>query len=215
MTFSAFTGAQSSGWTANGSAAYDAADEAAQLTDLNNSEAGTWVYGNALFIDTVTIQFDFYSGGGANGGADGMGLMLETNGSTALGEASAGLGIAGLNGFGVELDEWNNNNCLDSNGNHVGIDTLDNCGTGEPNSLAVNNSPGITIGDGAWHTMIVSIASGAFTVQVDGASLFSGYQVAGWSNGPFYLGFGGGTGGHNNFHRVRNVLVGFAAPHCY
>jgi hypothetical protein len=214
LAFTAFTGTQSAGWSANGSATYDDADQAAQLTDLNNSEAGTWVYGNPLFIDTAIIQFDFFSGGGSNG-ADGMGLMLETNGPNALGEGSAGLGIAGLSGFGVEMDEWNNNACLDTTWSHIGIDTLDNCGTGEPNTLAVNNSPNFTVGDGNWHTMIVEIVDGAFTVKTDGVAAFTAYQVPGWSNGSFYLGFGGGTGGANNYHRVRNVAVGFSAPHCY
>jgi Legume lectin domain len=212
-SFTAFTDTQSPGWTANGSATYDAPDQAAQLTDANNGEAGTWVYDNALTIDTATIQFDFFIGGG--NGADGMALMLETDGSTALGHAAQGLGVSGLDGFAVEIDEYNNGTCLDSNANHIGIDTLVTCGTIEPAMIAVNNSPGITVSDGNWHTLIVAIVNGAFSVSADTNASFSNYQVPGWTNGTFYLGFGGGTGGFNNYHRVRNVLVTFAAPHCY
>ena len=62
---------------------------------------------------------------------------------------------------------------------------------------------------------VIAIVNGAFTVQADGVTSFSNYAVAGWSNGSFYPGFGGGTGGFNNYHRVRNVLVTFDTPHCY
>jgi hypothetical protein len=119
------------------------------------------------------------------------------------------------NGFGVEIDEWNNQECLDSNANHVGIDSLDVCGDGVPNTLAVNTSPGITADDGNWHTMMVNIANGAFTVTTDGVTEFSSYSPSTWTNGSYYLGFGGGTGGANNYHRVRNVSVTFNTPHCY
>jgi hypothetical protein len=87
--------------------------------------------------------------------------------------------------------------------------------TGLPNTLAVNNSPGIETDDGNWHTMVVSVVNGAFTVTADGNSEFTSYTPSGWSNGSYYLGFGGGTGGLANYHRVRNVSVTFVTPHCY
>ena len=144
-----------------------------------------------------------------------MGFMLQTNGRTAVGLDSAGLGMTGLNGFGVEIDEYNNGECLDSNGNHIGIDILGGCMTAFPNTLVVDNSPGFTVTDGNWHTMIVAVVNGAFGVTADGASLFSAYTPAGWTNGPYYVGFGASTGGQFNYHRVRNVSVTFAAPRCY
>jgi hypothetical protein len=214
--FTAFTGTQPAGWTANGNAIYDGADDAAQLTDLNGNEAGSWIYDNAIAIDSLTIQFDFFIGGGPSGqDGDGMGMILETDGDTAVGADSLGLGITGLTGFGVEIDEFDNGSCGDSNSNHIGIDSLALCDGKLPNTLGVNNSPGITVDDGNWHTMIVGIVSGAFSVTADGNSEFAGFTPAGWSNGSYYFGFAGATGGFDNFHRVRNVRVSFTNPHCY
>jgi hypothetical protein len=210
----AFTGAQPSDWTANGTATYDSADLAAQLTDLNDSEAGSWVYDRAILCDPIAIQFDFYIGGGS--GADGMGLMLVTEGASALGPASGALGMAGLTGFGVELDEYNNAECMDSSSNDIGIDSLSLCNSDFPNTLAVNSSPGITIADGNWHTLVVNIAGGAFTVSADGHSVFAKQAATGWPANPtYYLGFAGGTGGQTDYHRVRNVSVSFPTPRCY
>jgi hypothetical protein len=213
-SISAFTGTQPGGWSANGNAVYDSADQAAQLTDLDGNEAGSWIYDNPISIDSATITFDFAIVG--NGGGDGMGLVLQTNGRTMVGLDSAGLGMAGLNGFGVEIDEFNNGECLDSNSNHIGIDSLSGCNTAFPNTLVVNNNPGITVTDGNWHTIVVSVANGAIGVTADGNVLFSPpYPPTGWTSGPYYVGFAAGTGGAFNYHRVRNVHVTFATPHCY
>jgi hypothetical protein len=132
-----------------------------------------------------------------------------------VGLVSAGLGMAGLNGYGVEIDEFNNNECLDSNANHIGIDMLGGCNTAFPNTLVVNNSPGFTVADGNWHTMIVNVTNGAFTVTANGTSQFTSYTPAGWTNMSYYFGFAGGTGGGWNYHRVRNVSVTYVTPHCY
>lgn len=211
--FTAFTGAQPPGWTVNGNAAYDATDNAAQLTDPTNSESGNWIYDNPIYVDSITVQFDFYIGGGT--GADGMGLMFETNGTNALGGGYGGLGMAGLAGFGVEIDEYNNGACLDDSVNHVAIDSLTPCGSGLPDSLVINDSPGATVADGNWHTMVVQVVDGSFTVTTDGTNDFSSYPAGGWTNGLYYVGFAGGTGGLNNYHLVRNVSVSFPTPHCF
>jgi hypothetical protein len=213
-TFAAFTGSQPAGWNANGSAIYNTSGNYAQLTDNNTTgEAGTWVYAHALQIDTITVQFDFNNG--VQTGADGMGIVFEQDGPTALGSGAQGLGIANLTGFGVEIDDYNNMACLDDNQNHIGIDALALCNGSMPNTLVVNDNPGFETDDGNWHTMIVRVANGAFTVTADGHSEFTSYTPSGWANGAYYLGFGGGTGGLTNFHDVRNVTVTFDTPHCY
>jgi hypothetical protein len=209
----AFTGTQSTNWTANGNAAYDTGSNAARMTDTGMSESGTWVYNNPLTIDDATIQFDFYAGGGD--GADGLIMMLETNGTTAIGGLGGGLGAAGLAGFGVEMDSYNNGECGDVSANHVAIDSLTACGSGSPTTFVENDAPGFTVADGAWHTMVVHVANGAFTVTGDGNTEFSAYVPPGWSNGSYYLGFGAGTGGATDNQMVRNVSVKFATGHCY
>jgi lectin family protein len=212
--FTAFTGTQPSDWTANGSAVYDAPDDAAQLTDANDGEAGTWVYDRAILADPITVQFDFYMSGG---GADGIGLVFMTNGTSALGNGAQGLGMSGLTGFGVEIDDYDNDTCLDSNQNHIGIDSLDVCPGGiEPNTLFVNNSPGINVDDGNWHTVVVNVVSGVFTVTADGNSVFAKQATTGWPSNPtYYLAFTGGTGGLAEYHRVRNVSVSFPKARCF
>jgi hypothetical protein len=229
LGFSAFTGAPPAGWTANGNAVYDATNQAAQLTDLRGiagggqvQEAGTFIYDNALAIDRVTIQFDFSIGtDGAPpsvfGEGDGMGMMLETDGSTALGSGGGNMGISPLSGFGVEIGEYDHSVCLDQNTNHIGLASLAACpqNAGVPDLYVVQNSPGINVGDGNWHTMSVQIDNGAFTVTADGHPELAGSTPSGWSSGSYYLGFGAGTGGAASYHRVRNVSVTFATPHCY
>ena len=212
-SFTAFTGSQSANWSANGSAAYDSGNNAARMTDTTLEEAGTWIYDHPIYVDDVTIQFDFYAGDAS--GADGLAMMLETNGTTALGNTGGGLGVAGLSGFGVEMDYYNNGECSDASANHVAIDALAACGDGVPTTLTENDSPGFTIADNQWHQMIVHVANGAFTVTGDGNTEFSGFTPSGWSNGNYYLGFGAGTGGLANNQMVRNVNVKFGAGHCY
>jgi hypothetical protein len=173
-------------------------------------------------IDTVTIQFDFSIGtdgapAGSFGLGDGMGMMLETNGKAAVGGGGGLMGISPLSGYGVEISEYDHQACLDNDTDKIGIDSLASCDSNYvPDLLTFNNSPGVNISDGNWHTMVVTIDNGAFAVTVDGHSLFSpSYAPAGWTNGSYYLGFGGGTGGAAAYHRVRNVHVTYQTPHCY
>ena len=63
--------------------------------------------------------------------------------------------------------------------------------------------------------LLVIILIGVPTVTGDGNTEFSSYSASGWSNGSYYLGFGGGTGGLANNQMVRNVSVKFTAGHCY
>jgi hypothetical protein len=172
-------------------------------------------------IDAVTIQFDFSIGtDGASAGSfglgDGMGMMLETNGKTAVGGGGGLMGISPLNGYGVEISEYDHEACLDNSSNKVGIDSLASCDSDYVPDLLAVSSPGANVSDGNWHTMAVTIDNGAFAVTVDGQSQSSlSYAPAGWSSGSYYLGFGGGTGGAAAYHRVRNVHVTYATPHCY
>ncbi len=202
-TFTAFTGTQSANWNANGTATYDAANQAAQLTETATSTAGTWIYAHALVVDDATFDFDFYAGGGT--GADGLAFALETTAPNALGVTGGGFGVAGLAGFGVEFDSYDNAECSDDTANHTAIDALTPCGAGEPTSLVVNDSPGFTVADGAWHHVDVHVASGAFSVTTDSIDQFTSYTPAGWTNGKYWLAFGGGNGGETDVHEVRNV----------
>src|ERR1700733_1885203 len=119
----------------NGNATYDlyaGTTPTGFLTSGAYNKAGTMIYNNPITTDSFTVTFQVQPG------ADGLGFMLETNGPTALGGASGGFGMAGLSGFGVELDLYQNDCGEDPPAIHVGIDDLSQvCGLAEMQNVLV------------------------------------------------------------------------------
>ena len=110
------------GWNFNGSASYNTSAPSAELTVANvPQQAGTFLYQNALGVDGMDVAFEFRIG--LQGGLrdDGMGFVIEENGASAIGHLGSGLGMAGLTGFGVELDIFDNGDCGDTSDDHVGV----------------------------------------------------------------------------------------------
>lgn len=71
---------------------------------------------------SFSTRFTFNFNSQANGGADGLVFVVQTNSST-FGGSGGGIGYAGLpNSLGVEFDNWYNSSVGDLNDNHVGID---------------------------------------------------------------------------------------------
>src|SRR5262249_44817494 len=98
-SLSAFTGAQTSAWSFNGTAAYDSVSNTAVLVDGGQlNSAGTLVYQDAIKADAFTVSFDFRMSDTGSGRADGLMFIIETNGKTALGGIGSGLGGLGLTG---------------------------------------------------------------------------------------------------------------------
>ena len=102
--------------------------------------------------------------------------------------------MSGLDGYGVELDIYNNSSCGDSNANHVGIDQLTSCGGGQPTSLF--ESPDLTgtvnLFDANWHAAVVTLSSGWFTVTIDDHSVAEEALVGFATGTSYYYGFAGG-----------------------
>jgi hypothetical protein len=73
----------------------------AERSEMRHGQAGTIIYRNPIATDAFTATFEFRLGDG-----DGMGLMLQTKGETAVGEPGGGLCMAELDGYGVELDTY-------------------------------------------------------------------------------------------------------------
>ena len=186
-------------WTFNGTAAWSAAGPSAVMTQAKtHNVAGTVVYNHPIVTAGFVASFQFRIGANGGGQWDGMGFMLETEGPTALGAPGAGLGMSGLDGFGVELDIYNNNGCGDSNANHVGIDQLTSCGSGELTSLYASGDLGsmLNLFDAQWHTAVVNLLGGTITVTIDGNSVVSSFLLSQFVSGTsYYFGFAGGIGG--------------------
>jgi hypothetical protein len=220
-TLAADMSAQPANWTFNGAAVWDPAGPSARMTQAKTENvAGTVVYDHPIVTDGFDASFQFRIGANGGGQYDGMGFMLEVNGPTALGSVGGGLGMAGLNGLGVELDIYNNGNCGDSNANHVGIDQLTACG-GQPTSLFASPdlTGTITLSDAQWHTATVHLAGSSMSIAMDGHAVATSVQLTGFTAGTsYYYGFAGAIGGGGSSlgmqTEVKSVTVTFPSPRC-
>ncbi len=213
---------QPASWSFNGVAVWDQAGPSARLTQANTDlVAGSVIYQHPVATDTFQASFRFRIGMNGGGQWDGMGFMIQTNGPTALGSNGGGLGMSGLDGFGVELDVYDNNQCGDSNANHVGVDQLSGCGSGLLTSLfaSADLTGTVTLSDAQWHSATVQLAGGALSVTLDGNAVASGVALPGFTAGTrYYYGFagaiGGGSGSGGMQTEVRDVSITFPTPRC-
>ncbi len=217
----------SSAWVFNGTAKYDGAGPSAAMTVADVLyQAGSVSYRTPIAVDTFTAKFEFRMGYGGGSRNDGMGFLFQKTGPTALSGAGESLGMAGLDGFGVEFDLVNNEACGDVSDDHIAVDSLANCPTasGLPTSLFANDLTGIVdLADAHWHQAVVSLAGGSLTVEVDGATYATAVALPGFVPGtPYYFGFAGATGGiaggpdggGGYQTEVRDVSVTFPTPRC-
>ncbi|WP_437592296.1 lectin-like domain-containing protein [Sorangium sp. So ce1000] len=198
------------GWSFNGDAFWDADRLTGALTEAEHGQAGTIIYRTPIAADAFTATFEFRLGGG-----DGMGFMLQTTGETAVGEPGGGLGMAGLTGYGVEIDTYHNLDCSDSNSNHLGVDDLAQpCDAGVLGSLgqAATNIP---LGNAAFHTAQIELNEGVASMSIDGKLQFRGFTIRGFPVGSkFFYGFAAGTGEATARQEIRNVKITFPSPRC-
>ena len=226
-TLSASMTSSPAGWTFNGSAQYNSFAPSAELTaPAVNFQAGSFLYGTPIAIDSFTAQFDFRIGLQGGTRSDGMAFVLVKDGPTAVGTNGGGLGMAGLTGYGVEFDIHNNGVCGDMSDDHVGVDTLTTCdtGAGTPNSVAATDiTATVDVADTHWHTAIVTLKNGAASLSIDGTTFLSDVALPGLTlKEAYYLGFTGATGGlvpagggGGGFRQeVKNVTVTFPTPTC-
>ncbi|WP_437622453.1 L-type lectin-domain containing protein [Sorangium sp. So ce1151] len=198
------------GWSFNGDAFWDAQALTGALTDAEHDQAGALVYRNPIAADSFTATFEFRLGRG-----DGLGFMLETTGETAVGDPGGSLGMAGLAGYGIELDTFDNFECGDLGSNHVGVDDLAQpCRNGGLRSL-IQVASNVALGDGAFHTARIELDEGEVSVSIDGEPLIQGFAIDGFPVGAtFFYGFAAGTGDAIARQEIRNVSITFPAPRC-
>ncbi len=136
--------------------------------------------------------------------------------------------MAGLAGFAVELDIYDDAVCGDTSADHVGIDDLGPCPSqaGMPTSLtAVDVTSSVDLGDTHWHTAEIVLASGVISVLIDAKVIVKGVALTGLSAGAaYYLGFTVATGnppaqrpdkrpgGYRQ--EVKNIAIAFPTPRC-
>jgi hypothetical protein len=213
------------GWDFNGSAALAPSASSAELTKASVMyQAGSAFYHDAITVGAMRAQFEFRIGVEGGSRSDGMGFVIEQNGPTAVGGVGGGLGMAGLAGFGVELDIFNNETCGDTSADHVGIDDLASCPGGTPTSLYETDITSmLDLGDTHWHTADITLASGALSLAIDGSPLIGAVALPGFqASAPYYVGFTGATGGlaaadggpGGYRQEVKNVVLTFPTPEC-
>lgn len=166
----------------------------------------------------VQISFDFQTGGGINGGADGFAMsvieaknpadlqtiLAATKDGGCLGYGVSGpCGTTAVKAFHVEIDTFHNTgdpNTDPSFDNHIAV-TLDGNAS---NHLLWAATPGIE--DLQWHTVTVQVDGAKVTATLDGKPLFS-QEIKDFEFRGGYIGFSGSTGWASNFHRFDNLKI--------
>jgi hypothetical protein len=205
---------EASGWKLYGNAYWDMGGWL-ELTGLGSGGGSIYKISETLSASDTTILFDFYTGDGINGGADGFAMTvidvdnvadLETfidtakNGGCLGYGASAACGPMEIEAFHVEIDTWYNENYADPTTNHIAI-TLN----GDP-SNHVLVADGLILEDSQWHTIEIAVAGTNVNVNLDGINLING-DIPGLTFRGGYIGFSGSTGWATNWHRVDNLTV--------
>jgi hypothetical protein len=222
-------------WSLTGSATDNTSlDGTIVLTTSAGHQSGSFIYSRPITTDNFNVSFEFKITPNANPAnrGDGMGFMIEKNGSHALGNGGGGLGMTGLDGYGVELDLFNNayppnagNGCGDADNNHVSVDSLTACLDWNHNAIPTtipppsgdlrNRTPSIDLADGAWHSCVIRKTTGFVSVLIDGGLVVGGIQLPGFQPGEqYYFGFAGATGDFANQQTIRNVHINFPTPRC-
>jgi hypothetical protein len=205
-------------WHLNGSAAWDAAARSVVLTPAASQSKGSLIYGNPVRAGSFTVSFEFQITGAGLAG-DGLIFGIESDGANVIGNSGAGLGLAGVHGFGFEIDTYGNVECSDGASNHVGVDDLLGCQEGGsgivPRTLMTPVSLSVVVRNSGWHRCTVEVVSGVVTMKVDAISFINNFAVPGLDDStPYYFAFGAGTGGSSDRHEIRNVSISLPTPQC-
>lgn len=217
-------------WQFNGVAHHDPASGTAVLTDASFTTAGNTFYMKAIATDSFTASFearisDSPMGTGGGGGSvtdgpgDGLAFGLQITGATALGVSGGGLALAGLEGFGFELDTYSNGGCGDPVFEHASVIDLAVCMGADmdlnPTTLQASAMLPVPLPETGWHLVEVNFQNGVASMRLDSADVVGATTIPAFVPGtPYFYGFGAGTGGAVNRHEVRNFTVTFPTPRC-
>jgi hypothetical protein len=77
--------------------------------DEKKKMGAVWATKPLVLVDSFTISASLYLGGRDRGGADGIGFVIQNNGSMCLGRHGGGMGMGGISpSIGVEFDTFKN-----------------------------------------------------------------------------------------------------------
>ncbi|HEY0066676.1 MAG TPA: T9SS type A sorting domain-containing protein [Flavisolibacter sp.] len=181
-----------------------------QLTAAVNHSAGSvWNTTQVNLSGNFEINAQLYFGN-VDDFADGIGFLLQSAGTTALGNSGAGLGYHGIApSVVVEFDTYSNDFVSDIQQDHLGF--MSNGSAYHADQLQPA-SPLPNLENGLYHdvrfswnaatkTLTVTMASGTYSYTGDIVNTHFG------GNPMVYWGFTAGTGDGPNEHRVRIVSV--------
>ncbi len=189
-------------WNFEGTASWDAANGWVQLTVPTTNQSGT-AFQTSATVDAanVQIEFSFYASGGS--GADGLSVTaLDASRMTGfVGSSGGGIGYAGLPGWSIEVDTWDNGRSVDPTADdHVALH-IDGSG-GYPVQWATLPE----MEDGNWHTMSVRVLGTHIWVSIDGV-VYLDVDEPSLTSFPAYIGFTGATGAVTNYHLIDALMV--------
>jgi gliding motility-associated-like protein len=127
----------------NGNALANGADCYTLTDDLNNQNGTVW-YGDQInLLQPFTLQFTMNFGSNDANGADGICFVLQTVGTSAIGESGGGMGYLNFGtSLGIEFDTWANGDYNDPGYDHIAIEK-----NGDLNHNSVNNIAGPILAD--------------------------------------------------------------------
>ncbi len=195
------------------------------LTQASGGQLGTiWSPTRINLANNFCISAEVYLGS-ADGGADGLAFVLQTEG-TGAGSSGGGLGYAGITpSFAVEYDTYQNGEIYDPAADHLGLmknGSTTHSTTAGSNGWGVLPVSVVNLEDNQWRKTKIywNAATGQISVFLDlnsdgditdaGETIFNAVSVDllsyfNASSGLVYWGFTAATGGAYNLHQVRNI----------
>lgn len=98
-------------------------DDCYLLTEAISTQNGTVWYADQIDLsEPFDLEFTMNFGTNDQNGADGIVFVLQTVGTSAIGESGGGIGFGGFDpSFGVEFDTWQNGENADLAADHIGM----------------------------------------------------------------------------------------------
>ena len=176
-----------------------------------NSPSGSIFYQQPINLSLCNkwkASFDFRISDGS--GADGLAFCFLDVPPFGF-VTGGGLGIpSSANGLKICFDTWNNCRVFDAAHVHDSMPKIEiryGAGYNECSSQPTyfNTSGAVNfIRDGNYHNALVQYNNGNIDVYVDGVLYVSGFQTFNFAG---YLGFTASTGGYNDNHSIKNVVI--------
>lgn len=175
---------------------YNADENSFVLTEKKTWQRGSMWY-NTPYLNDFQIELDYYTGDVQEyWGADGITVAFyaDFNYEMINGQDMA---FCGSNGYGIELDTFQNEDYEDPEYNHIAL--VKDRGNNHIGSEKLLESE-----DGKWHHLKIDVNSGTCTAYVDDQLKLTS-KVEATGNG--WIGITSATGNGVNEHKVRNIRI--------